>query len=100
VDGFDPQESALADGKSPNEPEFGSVVEDGWGRIGISPSTEQVETLSGSYSSFYRIMSAAILNHEPTPVALTESIAVLKIIEQAVLASRAPRLGSAASASA
>ncbi|MCP3804316.1 Gfo/Idh/MocA family oxidoreductase [Allokutzneria sp. A3M-2-11 16] len=81
--GLDGQEAALKAGARPGSPEWGQEPEDRWGTLGVEGSTRQVETERGAYENFYRGMVAAIQDGAPVPVAPTEAVAALEIIEAA-----------------
>lgn len=89
--GLDPQEPALADGASPTDPGFGTVAPEFYGTLTENtpsgPVTSQVPTETGDYAEFYRRAAAAVRGEGPEPVAPTEALAVVALIEQAIRSS-------------
>ncbi|MBV9709655.1 MAG: oxidoreductase, partial [Ktedonobacteraceae bacterium] len=90
--GLDPQEDALRSGLRPGAPNWGKESRESWGRL----STEvggvhidgKVETLTGSYESYYALLRDALLQHGPPPVDPTDAVITLRIIEAAQQSAR------------
>ncbi len=100
--GTDPQEEQLKQGMWPGDP--------GWGldpaeqhaelvtEVGGLPMHARVETLPGSYETFYAGIARAIQEGTPVPVAATDARNTIAVIEAAMRSSRegrAVRLSSA-----
>ena len=90
--GLDPQEDALRSGLRPGAPDWGKESREIWGRL----STEvggvhidgKVETLTGSYESYYALLRNALLQHGPPPVDPADAVITLRIIEAAQQSAR------------
>jgi scyllo-inositol 2-dehydrogenase (NADP+) len=86
-EGLDPQEDALRDGARPGDPEWGREPRERWGRLyteaGGMSLTGLLETLPGSYQTFYALVRDALRSGTPPPVDPADSLAVLTIIEAA-----------------
>jgi scyllo-inositol 2-dehydrogenase (NADP+) len=86
-DNLDPQEAALAAGARPSDPGWGTEPRERWGRVITSTGDLSfeglVETVPGSYETFYALLLAALRSGAPPPVDPADSLAVLKIIEAA-----------------
>jgi predicted dehydrogenase len=86
-EGLDPQEDALRDGARPGDPQWGREPQERWGHLyaetGGMPFTGLVETLPGSYQTFYALVRDALQSGTPPPVDPADSLAVLAIIEAA-----------------
>jgi predicted dehydrogenase len=84
---LDPQEDALSRGMRPGDPGWGTEPRAQWGRlvtdVGGLPTDGFVETLPGSYESFYTLLRDALLAGGPLPVDPADSVATLTIIEAA-----------------
>lgn len=84
---LDPQEDDLVAGARPGDPGWGEEPRERWGRlvgeVGGLPIDGTVETVPGSYESFYALMRDAIVAGGPLPVDPADSIASLRIIESA-----------------
>ena len=81
--GLDVQEGALRAGRVPTEPGWGTEPEEAWGQLGTVDGTEPVKTLPGAYQDFYNELGGVLLDHEPSPVSLSDAIAGLGVIEAA-----------------
>jgi scyllo-inositol 2-dehydrogenase (NADP+) len=84
---LDPQEAALAGGGRPGDPGWGTEPRERWGRLFTSTGglavSGLVETVPGSYETFYELLRRALRSGAPPPVDPADSLAVLKIIEAA-----------------
>lgn len=79
----DIQESQIQAGILPGSPEYGIDPQESWGRLGRDGTTTAVPTEPGNFTSFYELLAAAILDGAPVPVDPSDSVAGLRIIEQA-----------------
>ncbi len=90
--GLDPQEDALRSGIRPGAPDWGKEPGERWGRL----STEvggvhvdgKIETLIGSYESYYALLRDALLQDGPPPVDPADAVITLQIIEAAQQSAR------------
>ena len=80
--GLDSQESGLAAGMSPLDPAYGVDPQDSWGVLGIDGETVPRPAERGNYPAFYAGLAAALRGQGPLPVQPSESLEVLKIIEE------------------
>ncbi len=87
--GLDPQEDALHTGMRPGESGWGLEPRESWGRLSTDINglhfDGPVETVPGSYESFYAMLRDALLSGGPPPVDPASAMATLKIIEAAKL---------------
>jgi scyllo-inositol 2-dehydrogenase (NADP+) len=85
--GLDPQEDALSRGMRPGDPAWGTEPRERWGHVvaGLGGLTfdGSVETLPGSYETFYRLLRDALVAGGPVPVDPADAIATLRTIEAA-----------------
>lgn len=83
----DPQEEALRSGARPGDAGWGQEPRERWGRmvteVGGLPLESRVETLPGSYETFYVLLRDALLSGGQPPVDPAESLAALRVIEAA-----------------
>ncbi|HSM79177.1 MAG TPA: oxidoreductase [Bryobacteraceae bacterium] len=90
--GMDSQEEALKAGQRPGSSGWGS---DPLAMHGVLVSANGVrrvvETLPGSYESFYRGIAASILDGAPSPVAATDARDGIRVIEACVQSARSER---------
>jgi scyllo-inositol 2-dehydrogenase (NADP+) len=86
-DDLDPQEAALAAGARPSDPGWGTEPRERWGRVTTSTGglslSGLVETVTGSYETFYALLLEALRSGAPPPVDPADALAVQKIIEAA-----------------
>lgn len=84
---LDPQEDALRSGARPGDNGWGHEPRQHWGRmvteVGGLPLESRVETLPGSYETFYTLLRDALLSGGQPPVDPAESLAALRVIEAA-----------------
>ncbi len=89
---FDPQEEALRTGARPGDEGWGREPRERWGRlfaeIGGVPSESLVETVPGSYETYYVLMRDALRSGGAPPVDPMDSLATLRIIEAAQRSAR------------
>lgn len=85
--GMDPQEDALKAGIRPGDPTWGGEARDQWGRLSTDVGGVHfdgpVETLAGSYESFYRLLHDALVTGGPPPVDPADAALTIRIIEAA-----------------
>ncbi len=85
--GLDPQEDALRAGSRPGDAGWGREPRERWGRlateVGGLALESLVETLPGSYETFYALLRDALLSGDQPPVDPAESLAALRVIEAA-----------------
>ncbi len=89
---LDPQEEALRTGARPGDESWGREPRERWGRlfteIGGVPTESLVETVPGSYETYYALLRDALLSGGPPPVDPADSLATLRIIEGAQRSAR------------
>ncbi|MEV6560698.1 Gfo/Idh/MocA family oxidoreductase [Nocardia sp. NPDC051756] len=84
VYGLDPQESALREGRRPDDGRpWGTVESADWGVIGADPAVEPVPTIAGDYPAFYAELAAALLDGGKVPIDPRDAVATLRILEAA-----------------
>ncbi|MFI6996054.1 Gfo/Idh/MocA family oxidoreductase [Nocardia sp. NPDC050175] len=82
--GLDPQESALRDGRRPDDDKpWGTVESEHWGVFGAEPAVERVPTIAGNYPAFYAELAAALLDGGRVPVDPRDAVATLRVLEAA-----------------
>ncbi len=79
----DIQESQIREGILPGSPGYGVDPPENWGWLGLDGNTTAVPTENGDFSRFYELLAAAILEGTPVPVDPADSVAGLRIVEQA-----------------
>jgi scyllo-inositol 2-dehydrogenase (NADP+) len=90
--GMDPQEDALAAGKTPAGPAWGADDPANYGElISADGSRRKVETLHGAYERYYEAMADAIERALPVPVDPADSRNGLRVIEAALESVREQR---------
>src|SRR5579884_161347 len=94
--GLDPQEDALRTGMRPGDTNWGIEPRERWGRlstdIGGVHIDGVVETLGGTYETYYALLRDALLHGGPPPVDPAEVVQVLRVIEAAQLSAREGRV--------
>jgi predicted dehydrogenase len=89
---LDPQEEALRTGARPGDDGWGREPRERWGRlfteIGGMPSESLVETVPGSYETYYVLLRDAVRSGGAPPVDPADSLATLRIIEAAQRSAR------------
>ncbi len=85
--GLDPQEEALRTGARPGDEGWGQEPHELWGHLATEvrglPIEGRVETIPGSYETFYALLRDALLSGGRPPVDPLESLAALRVIEAA-----------------
>jgi scyllo-inositol 2-dehydrogenase (NADP+) len=93
--GMDPQEEALKRGLKPSGPDWGLEPAERWGtldaQVGGLRVRGRVETLAGSYQSFYRNVADAIEGVAELAVRPEEALDTIRIIETALQSSEQKR---------
>ncbi|NRF95677.1 oxidoreductase [Paenibacillus frigoriresistens] len=83
--GLDSQEDFLRQGKLPGCVDWGKDKEEWYGDltvgIGERALTGKIETIPGSYESFYQGIYQAITENTPLPVTANEALNTIKVIE-------------------
>jgi predicted dehydrogenase len=81
--GLDPQEDALASGRDPSGPAWGSEPEASWGTLADADGERRIETEPGDYPAYYAGVAAALRDGGPPPVDPRDSITGLRVLEAA-----------------
>jgi scyllo-inositol 2-dehydrogenase (NADP+) len=93
--GLDSQEEALKQGYKPGDAGWGADREEWYGEFttgeGERSTTVKVETIPGSYESYYQGIFEAIRHHKPVPVTAEEAMNTIKVIEYALKSSKEKR---------
>ncbi len=79
----DVQEAALRAGARPATPGWGEDPSENWGVISDGARSQAVESVRGSYQSFYSGMASALRDGTALPVDPEDAVTGLKIIEAA-----------------
>ena len=89
---LDPQEDALSNGMRPGDPGWGMEPRERWGRlateVGGVALDGQVESVPGSYETYYALLRDALIAGGPPPVDPAESLMVIEAIEAAQQSAR------------
>ncbi len=90
--GLDPQEDALRAGIRPAAPNWGKESREQWGRLSTDIEgihiDGAIETLPGSYESYYALVRDALVHNGPSPVDPADALMTLRIIEAAQQSAR------------
>ncbi len=85
--GLDPQEASLRAGGRPGDDGWGREPRERWGHlfteVGGLATDGLVETLPGSYETYYALLRDALISGGQPPVDPTDSLAALRVIEAA-----------------
>ena len=83
--GLDPQEDALHTGMRAGDAKWGIEPRERWGRLSTDVGDVHidgaVETLPGTYETYYALLRDALLHGGPPPVDPNEVVQVLRVIE-------------------
>ncbi|MBI3899250.1 MAG: oxidoreductase [Gammaproteobacteria bacterium] len=94
--GLDPQEDALKAGQRPGDTRWGIEPESAYGHITREHQgtvvDERVETLTGSYQTYYQGIFDALTRGTPVPVPAGDALNVIQMIEHARRSSREQRV--------
>ena len=89
--GLDPQEEALAGGRTPREPGWGQEPRDRWGALDVETGDlhveGKVETLAGAYPAFYTNVAEAITGRAELAVTPESAWETIRVIELAIQSS-------------
>lgn len=83
VEHLDPQEDMLRAGRRPDEPGFGVVPPERWGRLVRGDAGEPVPSEPGRWSGFYEGVVRAVRDGGPPPVDPADALVTLEILEAA-----------------
>lgn len=83
VNGLDNQEPFLKEQRWPGSDGYGVTPESEWGLLGVAEDLTAVPTEPGDYPAFYAAVAESIRTGAPFPVAPSEALAVVRIIEEA-----------------
>lgn len=90
--GNDCQEADLSDGKKPIDDSWGADAPEFYGKLvtveGENETHETIETLHGSYLTYYQAVADSILSGKKAPVTAQEGLSVIKIIDAAFESSK------------
>ena len=86
--GMDPQEAALKDGRTPDEPDWDSEAEEWFGKIITPDATRTVPTLRSSFARYYENVRDAILGTAELAVTPEWSLDVMRGLLLAAESSR------------
>ena len=83
VEDLDGQEDALRAGHRPDEPGFGVVAPERWGRLVHGDGGEPVPSERGCWSAFYEGVVRALVDGAPPPVDPVAAVVTLDVLEAA-----------------
>ena len=86
--GMDPQEGALKDGRTPDEPEWDTDPPELYGKLITSDATRTVPTLRSSFARYYENVRDAMLGKDELAVSPEWSLDVMRGLELAVTSTR------------
>ena len=90
--GMDPQEAALKEGRTPDEPEWDIDPAELYGRLITSDATRTVPTLRSSFAKYYENVRDAMLGRAKLAVSPEWSLDVMRGLELAVQSSQTRRM--------
>jgi predicted dehydrogenase len=90
--GMDPQEAALKEGRTPDEPDWDAEPAELYGRLITSDTTRTVPTLRSSFARYYENVRDAILGTAELAVSPEWSLDVMRGLELAAASSRERRV--------
>jgi scyllo-inositol 2-dehydrogenase (NADP+) len=94
--GLDSQEEALKQGYKPGDLSWGKDREEWYGKLVVedegSSVTTTIETVPGSYETYYKRLYDAIRHEKPVPVTAEEAIQTIRVIECALQSSKEKRV--------
>jgi predicted dehydrogenase len=82
VDTLDGQELKLLAGIRPDDPAFGEVPPERWGRLVVGDVASPVPSEPGHYGPFYVGVVAAITGGAPPPVDPADSVRIIELLER------------------
>jgi predicted dehydrogenase len=83
VEHLDPQEDMLRAGGRPDDPSFGVLPPERWGRLVRGDAGEPVPSERGRWRTFYEDLVRALRLGEPPPVDPTDALRTLEVLEAA-----------------
>jgi len=87
--GMDPQEAALKEGRTPDEPDWDSEPEELYGQLIMPDETRTVPTLRSSFTRYYENLRDVMLGKSELAVTPEWSLDVMRGLELALASSRA-----------
>lgn len=94
--GLDSQEGQLRQGKGPGDSLWGNDDPEQYGELTLNVGdlslNGKVETLTGSYESFYHGLYESITANKPVPVSPVDALHVIQVIESVRLSSKEKRI--------
>jgi predicted dehydrogenase len=81
--GLDVQETQLAAGIDPADPDYGMSPEEQWPVVGVGTSVAPREPVRGDYPAFYAGVAEALTSGSAMPVDPRDSAEVVRILEEA-----------------
>src|SRR3989441_10971946 len=90
--GMDPQESALKEGRTPDEPDWDAEPPELYGQLATADATRTVPTLRSSFAHYYENVRDAMLGTAELAVTPEWSLDVMRGLELATASSRARRV--------
>jgi scyllo-inositol 2-dehydrogenase (NADP+) len=83
--GMDPQEDALKAGKTPDDPQWGIDPPERYGELTMADgSHRRIETIRGSYETYYPSIARCLQTGDPPPVDPGEARNAIQLIETAL----------------
>jgi len=90
--GMDPQEAALKEGRTPDEPDWDTDPPELYGKLITSNATQTVPTLRSSFARYYENVRDAMLGRAELAVSPEWSLDVMRGLELAVQSSQTRRM--------
>ena len=90
--GMDPQEAALKEGRTPDEPDWDTEPPELYGKLIAPDGTRTVPTLRSSFARYYENLRDAMLGTAELAVTPQWSLDVMRGLELAAASSRAQRV--------
>jgi len=81
VEHLDPQEDMLRAGGRPDDPGFGEVAPERWGRLVRGDAGDPVPSERGQWSAFYDGVVQAVRDGDPPPVDPADALVTLEVLE-------------------
>ena len=79
--GFDPQEVALREGKTPQDKHWGQENQENHGVLTLADKVALLPSVSGNYPEFYRAVYRSLCYDDAFPVTLEQAYNTIKMIE-------------------
>jgi len=86
--GLDPQEAALKEGRTPEEPNWDAGPPEMYGRLTTPEGTRTIPTVPSSFTHYYENVRDAILGTAPLAVTPEQALNVMRGLELAVASSQ------------